>query len=95
MCAACGVRLPGSPNKDAEAVLKHLLPVKTSAWAIAAGYLGLLSPLMIFAPPAIFCGVAALIHLNKRPELRGVFRAWVGIVMGLLGTAMLLMLITQ
>ncbi len=93
-CASCGAKLL-TPNADAEAVLKHLLPIKTSAWAIAAGYLGLLSPLMIFAPPAIICGIVALIRINKRPGLRGHVRAWVGIAMGLLGTAMIFMALTN
>lgn len=88
-CPSCGARLSGHPAKNTDAALKHLLPIRTSAWAIAAGYLGLLSPLMIFAPPAIICGITALVRINKRPGLRGHVRAWVGIVMGLLGSTML------
>jgi hypothetical protein len=72
-----------TPDVDS---LKGIVPVNTSGWAIAAGYLGLLSPVPIFAPFAIITGVVALIHLKKNPGMSGTVRAWVGIVMGVLCT---------
>lgn len=102
-CVACAAPLPslapptapsGRPLPDPEIGLVGVLPVKTSGWAIAAGYLGLLSPLVIFAPFALALGIVALRHLKKHSGLRGHVRAIVGIVLGggvllLLGAALL------
>ncbi len=63
-------------------VVRLLAPVGRSSLAIAAGYLGLLSVLIVFAPFAIVLGVLALRELGRRPELSGRGRAWFGIVMG-------------
>lgn len=65
----------------------YLLPTGRSVWAIAAGYLGLLSILLIFAPFAVGAGVMALRSISRRPELGGKGRAWFGVVAGALGTA--------
>ena len=62
--------------------LAAVLPIGRSYLAIAAGYLGLLSPLIIFAPFALICGILALMEMNKNPELKGAGRAWLGIIMG-------------
>jgi|GEM_PF-2828430 len=61
-----------------------VVPVNTSIWAIAAGYLGLLSPIFFClpAPFAIFCGIMALVELRRKPGTRGHVRAIVGIVLG-------------
>lgn len=71
----------------------YLLPTGRSVWAIAAGYLGLLSILLIFAPFAVGAGVVALRSISRRPELGGKGRAWFGIVAGALGTAGLITLL--
>jgi hypothetical protein len=59
-----------------------LLPVGRSGWAIAAGYMGLLSVIPIFAPLAIIFGILALREMKRHPERHGSGRAWFGIVMG-------------
>jgi hypothetical protein len=62
-------------------------PPTYSGWATAAGYLGVLS---VFAAPAPFSVVAsslALRDLRRNQEKRGRNRAIFGLVMGLLGTA--------
>jgi hypothetical protein len=66
-------------------------PVNTNLWAIAAGYLGLLAVLGIFAPFALVCGCIALHQLGSKPGMRGHVRAWLGIVMGGLGSLMLIL----
>lgn len=71
----------------------YLLPTGRSVWAIAAGYLGLLSILLIFAPFAVAAGVVALRSISRRPDLGGKGRAWFGIAAGALGTAGLLALL--
>jgi hypothetical protein len=70
--------------------VEALLPVNRSGWAIAAGYAGLFSILLIFAPIAILLGVLALNDLKDKPAVGGRGRAWFGIIAGALGTLGLL-----
>ncbi len=77
-----------------DAGIRLLLPVGRSVWAIAAGYLALFSVLLIFAPPALICGIVAISDIRKsklgpNPK-HGMGRAIFGIVMGSLGTIALL-----
>lgn len=60
-----------------------------SAWAIAAGYLGLFSLVILPAPISLVIGFVALRDLAKRPHMRGRGRAWFGVVMGALGTTII------
>lgn len=62
--------------------LKWILPVGRSSWAIAAGYLGLFSVILIGAPFAVFAGIIALREIKQKPELGGKGRAIFGIAMG-------------
>ena len=71
--------------------MRWVLPVGTSAWAIAAGYLGLFSLLCLPGPFAILCGVMAMRDLRRNPKLSGWGRAVFGLVMGILGTLMMVM----
>jgi hypothetical protein len=73
-------------REDDEAALRWLLPVGRSGWAIAAGYLGLFSILLVFGPFAIAAGILAVRDLNQHPEKHGLGRAIFGIVAGALGT---------
>lgn len=83
---------PGPAARPAgeDAVMRALLPVGRSGWAIAAGYLGLLSPLVIFAPFALLTGIIAIWDMRRHPEKHGMVRAVLGIVMGGLVCAVLL-----
>ncbi len=59
-------------------------------WAIAAGYFGLFAVSLVFAPPALICGLVAVADIRKsklgpNPK-HGMGRAVFGIVMGTLGT---------
>lgn len=70
--------------------MRMLLPVGRSAWAIIAGYLGLISVLLFPAPFAVLCGLVAVFDIHKskdspRPK-HGLGRAIFGIIMGVLGT---------
>jgi hypothetical protein len=69
-------RDPGDDPK-----MRMLLPVGRSPWAIAAGYLGLLSPLMIFAPFALIVSMIAMRDI-KRKNSHGMGRAVFGLIMG-------------
>ena len=79
-----------SPVAAPDPSLKYLLPIGRSGWAIAAGYLGLVSVLLIFAPFALGTGIYALRDIREHPGRLGVGRAWFGIVMGTIFTALFL-----
>jgi hypothetical protein len=66
--------------------MQYIVPVNTSALAILAGYVGLISVLCLPAPIALLLGVLALMQLKKNPKLHGHGRAWFAIVMGGIGT---------
>lgn len=70
-----------------DAMLRMIIPVGRSAWAIAAGYLGLISVLLVPAPLAVIAGILAVREIKKDPKKHGMGRAIFGIVMGSLGTA--------
>lgn len=58
------------------------LPVGRSRWAVAAGYLGVLSLLAFPAPVAVAVGAVALRDLRRRPHLLGWARAVFAVVVG-------------
>jgi ABC-type nitrate/sulfonate/bicarbonate transport system permease component len=73
--------------------MRLLLPVGRSAWAIAAGYLGLFSFVLIPAPISIIISLIAIRDI-RRSKLsakakHGMGRAIFGLVMGILGTLLL------
>lgn len=77
------------PRMGDDPTMRILLPVGRSGWAIAAGYAGLFSFLILPAPLALILGIIAIFHLKKRRDLHGMGRAVFGIVMGALGSAVL------
>lgn len=87
VCSRCGwhdqppMGPPPSTAGD-DAVLRLILPIGRSLWAIAAGYLGLVSLIVIPAPFALITGVIAVIDIKRHPEKTGMGRAIFGIVMG-------------
>jgi len=70
-----------------------ILPVGRSGWAIASGYLGLFSVLLVFAPFALLTGILAVADIRKHSDKHGMGRAIFGIVMGALGTIGLIVVI--
>jgi hypothetical protein len=79
-----------------DAGMRLLLPVGRSGWAIAAGYLGLFSLIVVPAPLALVVSLIAIRDIRRsqrgpKPK-RGMGRAVFGLVMGVLGTALLLMI---
>ncbi|MEO8586305.1 MAG: DUF4190 domain-containing protein [Acidobacteriota bacterium] len=89
--------LPGPPPHPSELandpIARALLPVGRSGWAIAAGYLGLFSILVLPAPIAIAVGVVALFDLRLHPDKLGMGRAVFALVMGVIGTVALVVLL--
>jgi len=90
--AATPPPLPAQKDIGQDAVIRALLPVGRSGWAIAAGYLGLFSLLVIPAPFAIFAGVMAIRAIQRDPRKHGMGRAIFGIVFGTIGTIALVAL---
>lgn len=91
---------PPAPQASAsmgdDAGIRMLLPVGRSGWAIAAGYLGLLSVTGLLAPVALVVSIIAMRDIQRsrdsaRPK-HGMGRAVFGLVMGIFGTAMFLLL---
>jgi hypothetical protein len=78
----------GAPS-SADPELFWLLPVGRSGWAIAAGYLGLISVLILPGPLALLCGILALRDIRRHPNKGGMGRAIFGLVMGGLATGLL------
>ena len=72
-----------------DAGMRMLLPVGRSGWAIAAGYLGLISIIGCPAPIAVIVSIIAIRDIKTHPERHGMGRAIFGLVMGLLGMLVL------
>jgi hypothetical protein len=80
------------PDVGDDPKMRLLIPVGRSPWAIIAGYLGLLSPLMIFAPFALIVSIIAIRHIKQR-NTHGMGRAVFGLIMGSLFTIVLCLFI--
>ena len=95
-CTKCGriiqrVATPAVVTHSTDsAAMRMLLPVGRSGLAIAAGYAGLLSLLIVPAPIALVLGILAVIDIIGHPEKHGMGRAIFGIILGALGSAVLL-----
>ena len=72
---------------------RMLLPVGRSGWAIAAGYLGLISILLLPAPFAVFCSIKAIQDIRRNEEKSGMGRAIFGLVLGGLFSLLLVVLL--
>ncbi len=68
--------------KPEDEYLKYIIPIGRSGLAIAAGYIGLFSILILPAPISVLFGVLALLDLKKHPEKIGKVRAWFAIISG-------------
>lgn len=87
---------PVNPQDESEfggwrGLLADMVPGGVAPLAVAAFYLGLLSFLCFPAPFALALGILALRDLKKQPERGGKARAIFGIVMGVIGSAFLLL----
>jgi hypothetical protein len=94
LCRHCKTRLdrpiderPAVPSSVGDdAAMRLLLPVGRSAWAIAAGYLGLFSLIPFFAPIGLVVSIIAAVRLRQNPELRG----WGRVIFGLIVSGLLI-----
>ena len=74
------------PDLGDDAGIRMLLPVGRSGWAIAAGYLGLISVLCLPSPLALIAGIMAIREIRRDRKKHGIGRAIFGIIMGGIGT---------
>lgn len=83
----------GSGRIGDDAGIRLLIPVGRSAWAIAAGYLGLFSLIVFPAPLALIISIIAIRDIRRSknsPKVKhGMGRAIFGLVMGIGGTVIL------
>jgi len=84
---------PPAADLRESAGMRLLVPVGRSGWAIAAGYLGLISVLIFPAPFALATGIYAIIDIRRNPKKHGMGRAIFGVVMGGLGTLLILLML--
>ena len=91
--AVPALAVAAAPALGDDPAMRLLLPVGRSGWAIAAGYLGLVSVLLVPAPFALLCGWMAVRDIRRNPKKHGMGRAVFGIVMGALGLALLIVVI--
>lgn len=93
-CTRCGQYLhaiPSSPPIDDSAAMRMIMPIGRSGWAIAAGYLGLFAVLILPAPFALLTGIIAVMDIRKHPDKHGMGRAVFGIILGALGSIVLIL----
>jgi ribosomal protein L40E len=82
-----------SPDLGDDVGMRLLLPVGRSGWAIAAGYLGLISVLCVPSPLALIAGILAIREMRRDPKKHGMGRAVFGIIMGSVGTVLLVIFV--
>ncbi len=75
--------------------MRIVLPVGRSLWAIAAGYVGLFSVLLVPAPLALLLGVVAIVDIKRHPKKHGMGRAIFAVVMGVLFTVLLAIIVAR
>ncbi|MHC4591722.1 MAG: zinc ribbon domain-containing protein [Planctomycetota bacterium] len=99
-CVKCGEviqQLAGRPAPAQrigdDAGMRLILPVGRSGFAIAAGYAGLFSLLLLPAPLALLLGILAIVDIRRHPDKHGMGRAVFGILMGVLGMAALALIL--
>lgn len=85
---------PAAQHLGDDAGIRLLLPVGRSGWAIAAGYLGLFSLIVLPAPISLLVSIIAIRDIRKskgsaHPK-HGMGRAIFGLIMGILGTTLIL-----
>ncbi len=80
------------PIEDNQA-MRMIIPIDRSGLAVAAGYLGLVSIIYVFAPFALILGILAIRDIKKHPEKHGMGRAVFAVVMGAIFTVVLLIFI--
>ena len=80
-------------SSESDVTMRILLPVNRSGYSIAAGYLGLISILLIPAPFALLFGLLGVRDIKSNSDKQGMGRAIFGIAMGAIFSILLLFFI--
>ena len=96
-CVNCGevlqqIVVPKAQKIGDDPTMRMILPVGRSGLAITAGYVGLFAILIIPAPLALVLGILAIIDIKRHSEKHGIGRAIFAVIMGGLGSIVLLTL---
>ena len=91
VCVHCGVATVALQKgvSQPDTAMRMLLPVGRSVYASFAGYLGLFSVLLIFAPFALLFGILGVRDVNKNKDKHGKGMAIFGIIMGAIFSVLL------
>lgn len=92
VCFRCGTQLSQEIDIEDSSGTHLLIPINTSIYCIIAGYLGLFSVLLIFAPLAILFGILGIRDVKKK-KIHGTGRAYFALIMGVTFTIIFLTLI--
>lgn len=89
--------IPGAAKPmEEDPMMRMMLPVGRSGWAIAAGYLGLFALVLFPGPLALLISIVAIIDIQRSKKTptpkRGMGRALFGLITGLLASVFLLIL---
>lgn len=99
VCKHCNRDLKAEPSKPQDIgqsqAMRMILPVGRSGLAIAAGYAGLFSLLVLPAPIALILGILAIFDIKRNPKKHGMGRAIFAVIMGFLGSAVLAFLLLR
>lgn len=96
-CVKCQALLQSASDihpeieKRDEKALKNVLPIGRSGLAVAAGYVGLFCITILPSPIAVVLGIFALRDIKKHPQKLGTGRAIFGLIMGIIGTIILVL----
>ena len=97
-CTHCNGPIPMVSTIHSESIediagMRMLLPIGRSWWAMAAGYLGLVSILVLPAPFALACGIIGIVDIRRNPKKHGMGRCLFGIIAGGIVSAILIFVI--
>jgi len=93
ICIKCGVAIEEKVNKDpyyGKMIIRSILPVGRSGYAIAAGYLAFFSIFLIPGPFALLFGILGIWDIKRDSEKHGMGRAIFGVTAGLISTIILI-----
>ena len=86
-------RVPDHQKNANTDPLRFVMPLNPSIWAIIAGYLGLGSVLLVFAPFALVAGILGLREIKANPTKTGKGRAWFGLIMGAICSGIIVLIV--
>ena len=99
-CMACNAPLAHAQSDEASEIpegIGLLIPIRPAPCSLISGYIGLLGWFLcrLPGPVAIVLGIIGLKRLKQNARLNGRPRAWTGIVLGFLQTALIVFVVVM